>query len=161
MAKTPSSDSLLSEVSKCFTRHILIPPPRIQQFYGVPKVHKSKLHVSLQLVVSQYDSLIAAASTYIDYKLQLLTAKLRSYTANFQYIVNETYKLGELPYHAKLFTSNTENMYVNIHKEEGFPTVKRYLTTYGHTSLAPFDTTFIVTLLSRIISHSIFKFSDT
>ena len=75
-------------------------------------------------MASQYSSMLAVASMYVDYKLQSLTLELRSYTTNSQQIVNETFDLGKLPPHAKCFMSDAENMYGNIHRDEGIPIIK-------------------------------------
>ena len=45
----------------------------------MPNVHKNKLPVPLRQVVSQYSSLFAVASEFVDYKLNLLTKFVERY----------------------------------------------------------------------------------
>jgi len=110
MTKIASSGKLLSEEAQYFAKHLLLKLFQTPQFYGMPKVHTDKLPVPLRPAVRQSASLLAVASTYVDYTLQLLIKNLHSYTTNSQQIVNEIFGLVKLSAHTKLFTSDTENM---------------------------------------------------
>ena len=161
MAKIVSTGTLPAEESKYFAMHLLSGKFRTSQFYGMPKVHKDILPVPLQPVVSTIGSFGSAGSTYIDFKLQLFTKHLCTYTRNSQMLVNELSRLGKLPDDALLSTHDANAMYVHIHKEEGLPVIRKYLETYGHESDSPIDIDIVMDLLTLIISHSIFKFGDT
>ena len=153
--KLPFDESII------FSRKLLHDTCRVPQFYGMPKVHKNKLHIPLRPVVSQCGSLLAVASTYIDHKLQPLTDFLPSYTRNFYQIVKELKNLGTLLTNAILFTSDATNMYGTIHMEQGLPTVEIYLVHYG-TACTTYDISvkIIVKIFGLLVRNGIFKFGD-
>ena len=104
------------------------------QIYGIPKVYKNKFPVPLNSVVSQYGSLLAIASTCINYKLAHLVKFVNSYIKNSSYVINVTKEMTHVPKNTRWFTSDTEAMYPNIHFSEDIPLMENYLWQFGTTA---------------------------
>ena len=160
MAKIVSSKLPLDE-AEYSTRHLLHSDFRIPQFYGSPKVHKNILPVPLRPVVSQCGSLLAVASTYIDYKLQPLTAKIPSYIKNSKHVIQQLQQLGTLPPSARIFTSDAESMYTNIDPIEGVQTLSAYLTLFSNEIKHNINANIVIQLTNLVMRNGIFKFGDT
>ena len=126
------SGKLPHDEAEYFTRHLLFSDFRIPQFYGSPKVHKNQLPVPLRPIVSQCGSLLAVASTYIDYKLQPLTKSIPSYIKNSDNVIKRLQTLQNIPPTAKLFTSDAESMYTNIDPTDGINVLSAYLTVFAN-----------------------------
>jgi hypothetical protein len=80
----------------------LMQPTRVPQFYGMPKVHKNKKLMPFRPVISQYGSLSAFISTYIDHKLQSFTPSIPSYIKNSTSLLNKLDRIKQLPPGCKL-----------------------------------------------------------
>jgi hypothetical protein len=80
---------------------------RIPIFYGIPKVHKSP--VTLRLVVSGVNSLLAVFSYWLDYKLKKLLPNVKSYVKDSTTIIKELKELT-IPTNARLFSADATSM---------------------------------------------------
>ena len=129
-------------------------------FYGMPKVHKKKSPVPLRPVVSQCGSLLAVASTYLDYRLQPLKTNVASYIKNSYSLILKLHRLHRVPPGARVFTSDAVSMYTNIDPEEGIETIKKYMT-YFAPFIDPADRQIILKLLRLVMTQCIFKFGST
>ena len=79
IVKRSLSGHLSKEETTYFTKNLLLGTYRTPQIYGMPKVHKNEVPAPLRPVVSQCGSLLSIVSTYLDFKLQPLTAHVPSY----------------------------------------------------------------------------------
>ena len=109
--------------------------PRDWLFYGMAKVHKDEIPVPLRPVVSQCGSLSAIASVILDYKLQPLKYDVQSYIKDSYHLILKLFKLGRVPRHCWLFSSDATAMYTNIDPKEGIKTIRKYLQYFAQESI--------------------------
>ena len=129
-------------------------------FYGMAKVHKNTFPVPLRPVVSQCGTLSAIASIFIDYKLQPLKYEVASYIKDSYHLILKLLKLGRLPRHCWLFTSDATSMYTNIDPVEGIETIRKYLK-YFAPGFASIECGIILDLLKLVMENCVFKFGET
>ena len=129
-------------------------------FYGMHKVHKKKVPVPLRPVFSQCGSLLAVASTYLDYCLQPPKHDVSSYIKKSYSLILKLQHLHRVLPGARVFTSDAVSMYTNIDPKEGIVTVVKYMK-YFAPFINPEDRQIIIKLLRLAMTNCIYKFGST
>lgn len=162
MSKIVTS-KLSQQESSCFSK-LLNDSSKIfctSQLSGMSKVHKNKVSVSIQSVVSQVGSLDGITSTCLDFKLQPLYSLVPSSVKASQYVINKLHIIDTLPTNAKLFTTDAVSMYTDIYPDGGVFIITKFLRFFTHNTFTPSKCDVIIDLLKLFMRNYTFKFGDT
>ena len=115
------------------TSHPLTPPKpaRSPLFHGLPKVHKP--NISLQPIVSGFDSPTSQLSNYVTHFIQTLVETLPSYIRDSKHFLQLLESLSLLPENTILVTADVTSLYTNIPHEEGVKSVSHYMKLHAKT----------------------------
>ena len=148
----------LSEPELNYFKRSLARKFRIPIFYGLPKVHKTPF--SLRPVVSTTNSLLAIASTWLDYKMKTLLPYVQSYIKNSMSVIQDLKQL-QIPNNALLFSADAVSMYTNIDTQQAILSMHNFI--YDNTDNIPsdFPTALFLQLLEIVMTNNIFSFDNT
>ena len=88
--------------------------PKFARFYLLPKIHKRLQNVPGRPVILNCSFYTENISSFLDYHLQPLAQKVKSYIKNTNYFLNKIKELGSLPDRAILCAMDAVDLYLNI-----------------------------------------------
>ena len=106
---------LRGDLSGDTLNYLVVEDPKFARFYLLPKIHKRLHNVPGRPVISNCGFYTENISSFLDYHLQPLTQKVKSYIKDTSHSLNEIKKLGSLPDGAILCTMDVVGLYLNIH----------------------------------------------
>ena len=101
--------------SKDTLDHFLVKDPKFARFYLLPKTHKRLYDVPGRSVISNCRLYTENISSFLDYNLQPLAQKLKSYIKDTNHFLSKLKSLGKLPQGAILCTINVLVFILTFH----------------------------------------------
>ena len=137
------------------------------RLYLLPKIHKRLHDVPGRPVISNCGYYTENISSFLDYHLQPLAQKVKSYIKDTNHFLNRLSSLGKLPQGAILCSVDVVGLYPNIPYSEGLTSLRRVLELRdnkqisSHTLvepaeivLPPYAILFMADLEEKILSAS-------
>ena len=118
---------LRGDLPKDFLEYFLVKDPKFARFYLLPKIHKRQHDVPGRPVVSNCGYYAENISSFLDYHLQPLAQKVKSYIKDTNHFLSKLKSLGKLPQGAILCTTDVVGLYPNIPHSEGLNSLRRFL----------------------------------
>ena len=101
--------------------------PKFERFYLLPKIHKRLHDVPGRSVISNCGYYTESISSFLDYHLQPLAQKVKSYIKGTSHFLSKLKDLGKLPQRAILCTIDVVGIYPNIPHSEVLNSLQRFL----------------------------------
>ncbi len=133
--------------------------PRTSKFYMLPKIHKNLKKPPGRPIVSANDSPTEKISEFVDFFLQPLLPKLRSYVQDTTHLINILRKLAKLPKGTRLVVADVTSLYTNIITAEGIEAVRKFLKKHRITSAKP-SNEMLCDLLELTLTLNNFEFNE-
>ena len=112
--KALEKNRLRSDLSNDTLSYFAVEDPKFPRFYLLPKIHKRLHNVPGRPVIPNCSFYTENISSFLDYHLQPLAQKVKSYIKNTNYFLNKIKELGSLPDRAILCTMDVVDLYPNI-----------------------------------------------
>ena len=112
-------EKMWGELPKDILDYFLVKDPKFGRFYLLPKIHKRLHDVPGRTVISNCSYYTENISSFLDYHLQPLAQKVKSYIKDTNHFLNRLRSLGKLPQGAILCTVDVVGLYPNIPHSEG------------------------------------------
>ena len=169
---TNTHNDLINNTIRNFAKENLLPMhvtnalitenPKTARYYQLPKVHKIKYpaertDVPGRPIISSINSPTAAIARFVDYYLQPITQKLKSYIKDTTDFLNKLENIGSLPENSILVTMDVKSLYTNIPHAEGINAVAKALEQQDEQTIS---TRVIIKFLSLILNLNNFTFND-
>ena len=129
--------------------------PKFARFYLLPKIHKRLHNVPGRPVISNYGFYTENISSFLDYHLQPLTKKVKSYIKDTNQFLNKIKKLESLPDGVILCTIDVVGFYPNIPHGESLVSLRRFFETRDNKQISS-DT--LTELAKVVLKNDIFEF---
>ncbi len=147
-----ATETLLKEhVAKALT----VDEAKTAKFYMLPKVHKEG--VPGRPITNAIGAPTSTIAEFVDFQLQPIVNKLRSYIKDTTDFLNKLSHLKNLPKNAILVTMDVASLYTNIPHNEGINAVAQSLEGNDQSTCS---TRVIVKFLSLILNLNNFTFND-
>ena len=88
---------LRGDLSSDTLNYFVVEDPKFARFYLLPKIHKRLHNVPGRSVISNRGFYTENISSFLDYHLQPLAQKVKSYIKDTNHFLNKIKKLGSLP----------------------------------------------------------------
>ena len=121
------------------------------------KTHKRLQNVPGRPVILNCGFYTENISSFLDYHLQPLAQKVKSYIKDTNHFLNKIKKLGSLPDGAILCTMDVVGLYPNIPHGEGLDSLRRFLETRDNKQISS-DT--LTELAEVVLKNNIFEFDE-
>ena len=148
---------LRGDLSSDTLNYFVVEDPKFARFYLLPKIHKRLYNVPGRPVISNCVFYTENISSFLDYHLQPLAQKVKSYIKDTNHFLNKIKKLGSLPDGAVLCTMDVVGLYPNIPHGEGLDSLRRYLETRDNKQISS-DT--LTELAGVVLKNNIFEFDE-
>ena len=116
---------LRGDLSNVALRYLAVEDPKFARFYLLPKINKRLHNVPGRPVISNCGFYTENISSFLDYHLQPLAQKVRSYIKDANHFLNKIKKLGSLPDGVILCTMDVAGLYPNVPHGEGLASLRR------------------------------------
>ena len=132
----------------------------IGTFYGMPKVYKNKIPISLQPIISAVNILIHTPEKLVGKWLSPITKKVLTCIIDLDYLIKKLSDLGSIQTIEFLFIANTVPMYPNIDTEEGITAIllSFELNVLEYNVNLPLKV--LLRALQLMMKYNIFRFED-
>ena len=107
------------DLSKDALDYFLVKDPKFAVFYLLPKIHKRLHDMPGRPVISKCGCYTENISSFLDYHLQPLAQKVKSYIKGTNHFLSKLKSFGKLPPGAILCTIDSVGLYPNISLSEG------------------------------------------
>ena len=114
-------------MSKDTLDYFLVKDLKFARFYLLPKIHKRLHDVPGRPVISNCRYYTENILSILDYHLQLLTQKVKSYIKDTNHFLSKLESLGKLRQGVILCTIDVAGLYPNIPHSEGLNFLRRFL----------------------------------
>ena len=148
---------LRGDLSSDTLNYFVVEDPKFARFYLLPKIHKRLHNVPGRPVISNCAFYTENISSFLDYHLQPLAQKVKSYIKDTNHFLNKIKKLGSLPDGAVLCTVDVVGLYPNIPHGEGLDSLRRFLETRDNKQISS-DT--LTELAEVLLKNNIFEFDE-
>ena len=148
---------LPGDLSSGTLNYFVVEDPKFTRFYLLPKIHKRLHNVPGRKVISNCGFYTENISSFLDYHLQPLAQKVKSYIKDTNHFLIKIKKLGSLPDGAILCTMDVVGLYPNIPHGEGLNSLRRYLETRDNKQISS-DT--LTELAEVVLKNNIFEFDE-
>ena len=118
---------LREDFSKDTVDYFLVKDPKFARFYLLSKIHKRLHDVPGRPVISNCGYYTENISSFLDYHLQPLAQKVKSYIKDTNHFLSKLKSLGKLPQGAILYIIDVVGLYPNISHSEGLNSLRRFL----------------------------------
>ena len=118
---------LRGDLSKDTLGYFLVKDPKFARFYLLPKIPKRLHDVPGRPVILNCGYYTKNISSFLDYYLQPLAQKVKSYTKDTNHFLSKLKSLRKLPHGAILCTIDVVGLYPNIPHSEGLNPLQRFL----------------------------------
>ena len=115
------------DVSDEILKYFLVKNPRVGRFYLLPKIHKRLHNVPGRPVISNCGYYTENISAFIDYHLQPISQKVKSYIKDTNDFLKKLRDLPPLPDDFLLCTVDVVGLYPNIPHDEGLAAIRTAL----------------------------------
>ena len=105
------------------------------RFYLLPKIHKGLSDVVGKPVISNCNTATEHISEYLDFHLNPLVSKSKSFVKETNDFLRLLAKLGEIPDNALLCTADVVRLYPDIPHGEGLAAMRKALDTRQNPSI--------------------------
>ena len=129
---------------------------RLGRFYLLPKIHKGLSDVVGRLVISNRGTATEHISEYLDFNLNPLVSKIKSFVKDTNHFLSLLAKLGEIADNALLCTADVVGPYPNIPHGEGLEAIRKALDTRQNPSIS---TKPLVSLGKLVLDSNVFEFN--
>ena len=144
-------------MSQDILNYFLVKDPKFVRFYLLPKVHKRLYDVPGRPVISNCGFYTENISSFLDFHLQPLAQKVKSYIKDTNHFLRKIKELGQLPEGTILCTIDVVGLYPNIPHDEGLASLKDFLDRKVDKQVTT-DT--LIELAELVLKNNIFEFSD-
>ncbi|XP_075440692.1 uncharacterized protein LOC142485864 [Ascaphus truei] len=131
--------------------------PRTPIFYHIPKIHKHISNPPGRPIVSGVESMTSSVSQYVDYFLQPLVTRLKSYLRDTLHVLDSISGIIWKPTYIWA-TCDITSLYTCVKHNKGLEAVKHFLNL--DTSLGNTQSLFILQAITFILEHNYFLFED-
>ena len=114
-------------MSKDTLDYFLVKDPKFVGLYLLSKFHKRLHDVPERPVISNSGYYTENISLFLDYHLQPLAQKVKSYIKDTNHFLSKLKSLGILPQGANLCTIDVVDLYPNIPYSEDLTSLRRFL----------------------------------
>ena len=139
------------DLSQDTLNYFLVKDPKFARFYLLPKIHKRLHDVAGRPVISNCGFNTENISSFLDFHLQPLAQKVKSYIKDTNRFLKKIKELGQLPEGTILCTIDVVGLYPNIPHDEGLAFLKDFLDSRVDT---------LIELTELVLKNNIFEFSD-
>ena len=147
----------LGDLAQDTLNYFLVKDPKFARFYLFPKIHKRLYNVPGKPVTFSCGFYTENISSYIDFHLQPLAQKVKSYIKDTNHFVRKIKELGQLPDGTILCTIDVVGLYPNIPHDEGLAFLRDFLDS-GVDKQVTADT--LIELAELVLKNNIFEFAD-
>ena len=119
LMKASEKIRLWGDLSKDILDYFLVKDPKFARFYLLPKIHKRLHDVPGRPVISNCGYHTINISSFLNYHLQPLAQKVKSYITDTNHFLSKLKSLGKLPQGAIMCTIDVVGLYPNIPHSEG------------------------------------------
>ena len=116
--------------------YFLVKDPKFARFYLLPKIHKRLHDVPGRPVISNCGCYTENIASFLDYHLQPLAQKVKSYIKDTNHFLNRLRSLGKLPQGAILCTIDDVGLYPNIPHSEDLNSLRRVLELRNNNQIS-------------------------
>ena len=134
--------------------YFLLNNPKLGRFYLLPKIHKRLHNVPGRPVISNSSYFTENISFFLDFHLEPLTQKVKSYIEDTNDFLKKITNLPPLPDDLTLCTIAAVGLYLNIPPEEGLIAIKRALDTRKNKTIS---TDSLIELAECVLKNNIFE----
>ena len=103
---------LRGDLSKDTLDYFLVKDPKFARFYLLPKIHKRLHDVPGRPVISNCGYYTENISSFLDYHLQPLAQKVKSYIKDTNHFLSKLKSIGKLPQGVILCTIDVVGLYI-------------------------------------------------
>ena len=128
---------------------------KLGRFYLLPKMHKGFSDVVGRPVISDCGTATEHISEYLDFHLNPLVSKIKSFVKDTSHFLSLLAQLGEIPDNALLCTADVVGLYPNIPHNEELEAMHKALDTRQNPSVS---TESIVSLGKLVLNNNFFEF---
>ena len=137
--------------------YFLVKDPKFARFYLLPKIHKRLYDVRGRPVISNCGFYAEHISSFLDFHLQPLAQKGKSYVKDTNHFLRKIKELGQLPEGTILCIIDVVDLYANIPHDEGLAFLKDFLDSRVDKQVTADS---FVELAELVLKNNIFEFSD-
>ena len=137
--------------------YFLVKDPKFARFYLLPKIQKRLYDVPGRPVISNCGFYTENISSFLDFHLQPLAQKVKSYIKDTNHFLRKINELGQLPEGTILCTIDVVGLYPNIPHDDGLAFLKDFLDSRVDKQVTT-DT--LMELAELVLKNKIFEFSD-
>ena len=148
---------LRGDLPKDTLDYFLVKDPKFARFYLLPKIHKRLHNVPGRPVISNCDYYTENISSFLDYHLQPLAQKVKSYIKDTNHLLSKLKSLGKLSQGAILCTIDVVGLYPNIPHSEGLNSLRRFLELRDNKQILS-DT--LIELAEIVLKNNFFEFDQ-
>ena len=145
------------DLSQDTLNYFWVKDPKFARFYLLPKIHKRLHDVPGRPVISNCSFYTENISSFLDFHLQPLAQKVKSYIKDINHFLKKIKELGQLPEGAILCTIDVIGLYPNIPHDEGLAFLKDFLDSRVDKQV---KTDTLIELTELVLKNNIFEFSD-
>ena len=131
--------------------YFLVKEPKFTRFYLLLKIHERLYDVPGRPVISKCVFYTENISSILDFHLQSLAQKVKSYMKDSNHFLRKIKELGQLPKVTILCTIDGFGLYPNILHDEGLAFLKDFLDSRADT---------LIELAELLLKNNIFEFFD-
>jgi len=129
----------LKEIDGKTLDYLMVNDPRLGKFYLLPKIHKRLFSVPGRPVISNCGYLTERISSFLDFHLQPLAKKVKSFIKDTNDFLCKLKDLPPLPDNAILCTIDVKALYPSIPHEGGLKAMEKALESRGDKSVSTFS----------------------
>ena len=148
---------LWGDLSEDTLDYVLVKDPKFARFYLLPKIHKRLHDMPGRPVISNCGYYTENKSAVLDYHLQPLVQKVKSYIRDTNHFLSKLKSLGKLPKGAILSTTDVAGLYPNILRSERLTSLRRFLELRDNKQISS-DT--LIELAEIVLKNNIFEFDE-
>ena len=137
--------------------YFIVEDPKFARFYLLPKIDKRLHNVPGRPVISNCGFYTENISSFLDYYLQPLAQKVKSYIKDSNHFLNKIKKLESLPDGAILCTMDVVGPCPNIPHGEGLASHSRFLETRDNKQISS-ET--LMELAEVVLKNNTFEFDQ-
>ena len=148
-----------SEISDKCLKYLCEQHTKPGRFYLLPKIHKNKLPPPGRPIISAIGSPTEKISQFVDFFLQPMLPKMKSYVKDTGHFLHLIDKVGPLPDNIIIGTLDVTSLYTNVPLNGAKEAVQNTLSEERNPDSNPSNQS-LIELLEMIFSMNNFTFSD-
>ena len=137
--------------------YFLIKDAKFARFYLLPKIHKRLYNVPGRPVISNCGYYTENISSFLDFHLQPIAKKVKSYIKDTNDFLKKLRSLTNLPSNGLLCTMHVVGLYPNIPHDEGLSALRKRLNERNKKDVS---TDNLGELAELILKNNIFNFNE-